>query len=221
MPRVEPFEQNVDKYEVWFEHHRPVYESELEAIRVLLPKNGEGLEVGVGTGRFAALLGIGIGIDPSPAMSKLATERGIEVRLGVGENLPYEDSHFNFVLLVTTICFLDDVPAALSEAYRVLRPGGNLLIGLVDRESPLGQIYESRKQDHVFYRDATFLSTDEVVTYMKQAGFCDFVFRQTIFQNLNDMKKADPATPGYGEGAFVVVRGTKPSVPMSRDIRDC
>ncbi|MDJ0707727.1 MAG: class I SAM-dependent methyltransferase [Leptolyngbyaceae cyanobacterium MO_188.B28] len=213
MSRFEAFEKNVDRYEAWFEHHRPAYESELEAIRALLPKNGEGLEVGVGTGRFAAPLGICKGIDPSPAMAKLASERGIEVRFGVGENLPYEDSQFDFVLLVTTTCFLDDVPAALGEAYRVLRPGGYILIGLVDRESSLGKVYEERKQNNVFYRDATFLSTDEVVTYLKQTGFCDFVFLQTIFQNLEDIKEVKPVKPCYGEGSFVVVRGTKPSVP--------
>ena len=75
MPRIESFEKNVDRYEAWFEHHRLAYESELKAIRMLLPKNGEGLEVGVGTGRFAAPLGIGVGVEPSPAMGQLARER--------------------------------------------------------------------------------------------------------------------------------------------------
>jgi SAM-dependent methyltransferase len=209
VPKVESFEQNVDRYEAWFEHHRLAYESELKAIRMLLPKSGEGLEVGVGTGRFAAPLGIGVGVEPSPAMGQLARERGIEVRFGVGENLPCDDSSFDFVLLVTTICFLDDVPSALAEAYRVLKSGGYILIGFVDRESPLGEIYESRKQDNVFYRDATFLSTDEIVTHLKQAGFCDFVFLQTIFHNLEEMKEVDSVRSGYGEGSFVVVRGTK------------
>lgn len=209
MPKVESFEKNVDRYEAWFEHYRLAYESELEAIRMLLPQSGEGLEVGVGTGRFAAPLGIGVGVEPSPAMGKLARERGIEVRFGVGENLPCEDNSFDFVLLVTTICFLDDVPSALAEAYRVLKSGGYILIGFIDRESPLGKVYESRKQDNVFYRDATFLSTDEIVTHLKQAGFCDFAFLQTIFHNLEEMKEVDGVRSGYGEGSFVVVRGTK------------
>ena len=67
VPRFESFEKNVDRYEAWFEHHRLAYESELEAIRMLLPQSGEGLEVGVGTGRFAAPLGIGVGVEPSQA----------------------------------------------------------------------------------------------------------------------------------------------------------
>ena len=210
MPRVESFENNVDKYEAWFDRNRAAYESELEAIRALLPKSGEGLEVGVGTGRFAAPLGLRVGIDPAKAMGKLAMKRGIEVRYGVGENLPCEDSSFDFVLLVTTTCFLDDVPAAFGEAYRVLKSGGCIVVGFIDRESSLGKVYEQRKQDNEFYRDATFLSVSEVVSHLKQAGFRGFVFRQTIFQNPTEMKQADPVRSGYGEGSFVVVRAKKP-----------
>jgi SAM-dependent methyltransferase len=208
--RVESFEKNVDRYEAWFDRNRSAYESELEALRALLPKSGEGLEVGVGTGRFAAPLGVRVGVDPSSAMSKVAMERGIEVHSGVGENLPCQDSSFDFVLLVTTICFLDDVPAALGEAYRVLKSGGCILVGFIDRESSLGKVYEKRKQDNEFYRDATFLSVNEVVYHLKQAGFHDFVFRQTIFQNPTEMKQPDPVRSGYGEGSFVVVRAKKP-----------
>jgi len=209
VPRVESFEKNVDKYEAWFERNRAAYESELEALRALLPKGGEGLEVGVGTGRFAAPLGVRVGVDPAKAMGKLAMERGIEVRFGVGEELPCEDSSFDFVLLVTTICFLDDVPSALGEAYRVLKSGGYIIVGFIDRESSLGNFYEQRKQENEFYRDATFLSVDEVVHYLKQVGFRDFVFCQTIFQNPTEMKQADQVRSGYGEGSFVVVRGKK------------
>jgi SAM-dependent methyltransferase len=210
VPGVESFEKNVDKYEAWFDRNRAAYASELEALRALIPKSGKGLEVGVGTGRFAAPLGIRVGVDPAKAMGKLAMERGIEVRFGVGENLPCKDSSFDFVLLVTTICFLDDVPAAFGEAYRVLTSGGSILVGFIDRESSLGKVYEKRKQDNEFYRDATFLSVDEVVRHLKQTGFRGFVFRQTIFQNPAEMKQAGPVRSGYGEGSFVVVRAKKP-----------
>lgn len=210
MGRVKSFEKNVDRYEAWFDRNQAAYQSELEALRTLLPKNGKGLEVGVGTGRFAAPLGVRVGVDPSPAMAKVAMERGIEVRFGVGENLPCKDSSFDFILLVTTICFLDDVSAALREAYRVLTAGGYILVGFINRESTLGKVYEKRKQESEFYRDATFLSVNEVVHHLKQAGFCDFVFRQTIFQNPTEMKQPDPVRSGYSDGSFVVARAKKP-----------
>jgi SAM-dependent methyltransferase len=210
MPKIQPFEQNVERYEAWFGRYPLAYASELIAVRELLPETGEGFEVGVGTGRFAAPLGVGVGVEPSRAMGKLAIERGVEVWSGTAEALPCEDTRFDYLLMVVTLCFLDDVYLSLREAYRVLRPGGHILIGFIDRISPLGRSYEKLRDQNAFYREATFFSTDEVVFYLSQAGFGEFVFRQTIFQDPTEMRKADPVTPGYGKGSFVVVRGVKP-----------
>jgi len=213
VPRIEPFEQNVERYEAWFDRYPLAYESEIRAIRELLPQSGEGLEVGVGTGRFAVPLGVRVGVEPSRAMGQLAIERGVEVKFGVGEDLPYEDGRFAYLLLIVTVCFLDDVYLSLREAYRVLQPGGFVLIGFIDRVSPLGRTYEQHREDNVFYREATFLSTEEVLFYLSQAGFGEFAFRQTIFQHPVEMKKADPVKPGYGKGSFVVVSATKLTEP--------
>ena len=45
------------------------------------------------------------------------------------ESLPFADSQFDFVLMFTTICFLDDIETAFNEVYRVLKSGGSLIIG--------------------------------------------------------------------------------------------
>ena len=60
---------------------------------------------------------------------------------GVAEVLPFSNHAFAYALCVTTICFVDDASAMLSEAYRVLKPGGGLVIGFIDRTSSLGQHY--------------------------------------------------------------------------------
>jgi SAM-dependent methyltransferase len=213
VPKIQPFEQNVERYETWFDRYPLAYASELRAIRELLPETGEGLEVGVGTGRFAAPLGVRVGVEPSRAMGKLAIERGVQVRFGVAEYLPCEDASFDYLLLVVTVCFLDDVYLSLREAYRALRPGGYILIGFIDRVSRLGRAYEKFMEDNVFYREATFFSTDEVVFYLSQVGFGELVFRQTIFQHPAEMKAIEPVKPGYGKGSFVVVRGEKLTEP--------
>jgi ubiquinone/menaquinone biosynthesis C-methylase UbiE len=161
------FENKVERYDSWFERNRPAYESEIGAIRALLQTPGRGLEVGVGTGRFAAPLGLRFGIDPAMNMGKVAKKRGVEVILGVGEKLPCKENSLDSVLMVTTVCFLDDVQAALKDAYRVLREGGNILVGFVDRESSLGKIYETHKKDNLFYKNASFLSAQEVVSQLK------------------------------------------------------
>lgn len=65
MECIEPFEKYTDRYDSWFDRHKAVYESELMALSELLVHTGTGMEVGVGTGRFAVPLGIKTGIDPS------------------------------------------------------------------------------------------------------------------------------------------------------------
>jgi len=142
-------------------------------------------------------------------MRKIAEKRGIKVIDGVAEKLPFDDSQFAFALMVTTICFLDDTKAAFNEAYRVLKPDGCFIIGFADKLSPLGRLYQQHKMKNVFYRIANFYSVDEVVSYLKETGFGNFTFVQTIFNSLTEIKDIEPIKEGYGQGSFVVIRATK------------
>jgi len=209
MPKITPFEKHVEQYEEWFAKNRWVYEAELRAVKDMIPTGGHGVEVGVGTGRFAEPLGIKIGVEPSKRMREIAQKRGLKVLDGVAEEVPFDDSQFDFVLMVTTVCFVDDIRKALLEAHRVLSHGGFLIIGFVDRNSMVGQAYLNRKEENVFYKDATFFSVDELVEIMDQAGFTDLAFKQTIFKTLSEITRDEPVKPGHGEGSFIVVRGRK------------
>lgn len=209
MTSIETFDKNVEHYEAWFVEHPLAYVSELHAVRELLPSAGTGMEVGMGTGRFAAPFGIKKGVEPSRAMAEYAEKKGLEPVPGVAEKLPFGDAEFDFCLMVTTVCFLDDMDLAFSEVCRVLKPGGAFLVGFVDRESLLGREYLKRKQGSAFYKDATFYSVDELVAHLTRAGFADFAFRQTLFTPPADMVEVDPVKEGHGEGSFVVVRGIK------------
>jgi len=209
MARIEPFEKYSEKYEDWFERNKFIYESEIQAIKELLPKVKKSIEIGVGSGKFAVPLGIKIGIDPSPRMRKIAQKRGIEVIDAVAEELPFENSQFELVLMVTTICFVDNLDLTFREIYRILKPGGYLIIGFVDRNSSLGKLYQKHKENSLFYKIATFYSTKEVVYNLSKVGFKEFDFRQTIFHGPKEIKDVGPAKEDYGEGSFVVIRARK------------
>ena len=209
MAKIEPFEQHAQQYEDWFEKNRFAYESELKAVKTLLPEGGNGMEIGVGSGRFAAPLGIKTDIEPSAKMREIARKRGIDAVDGVAEALPFDDARFDFLLMVTTICFLNDIEAALKEAHRVLRPDGCLIIGFIDKDSRLGRLYQMSKEKSVFYREATFYSVNELVVLLRRAGFGKFRFTQTIFHQPAEMKGIEAVRDGYGEGSFVAIKAGK------------
>jgi SAM-dependent methyltransferase len=209
MPKIEPFEKYTDRYEKWFERNKYVYQSEINAIRQILPDFKNGIEIGVGSGRFAEPLGIKFGIEPSGKLRKIAQSRGIEVADGTAENLAFKNCSFDLALMVTTLCFLDDEIEAFMEIYRILRYGGYFINGFVDVRSRLGRMYQKNKQNSVFYRVANFFNTEEVVELLKKTGFKDLKFRQTVFNTLDRIKKVERIEQGYGEGAFVVIRAQK------------
>lgn len=209
MPKIFPFQKYVDQYEAWFTENPWVYEAELRAVKSVFPEKGLSVEIGVGTGRFAEPLNIKIGVDPSDRMGSIAQKRGIQVLKGTAEELPLADGRFDTAIMVTIVCFLDDISKAFQEAHRILSKGGVLIVALIDRNSPLGQVYLEHKNENVFYRHATFFSVDEVVEIMAQSGFKDFSFQQTIFRNLSETDEKEPVEPGYGKGAFVVIKAKK------------
>jgi len=199
------FEKYAEEYDEWFDIHPWVYQSEVRAVKRLLPQSGKGVEIGVGTGRFSTPFDIKIGIEPSGAMAKIAKNRGITVYNAKAENLPFNDNSFDFVLMVTTICFLEDPLQALREIKRILRPTGKIIIGMLDQDSPLGREYESKKKSSKFYQNANFYSVNQVLEWLRQLEYYHFQIIQTIIKRPEDIEDMEPMKEGHGEGLFVVI----------------
>jgi ubiquinone/menaquinone biosynthesis C-methylase UbiE len=128
---------------------------------------------------------------------------------GIAEELPFADDQFDLALMVTTICFLDDIIGAFREVHRILKPARYFVAGFIDKNSLLGRLYEKQKKNNKFYRMATFYSVDEVATVLEQADFSDFRIVQTIFHPLSEIKDIEPVIDGYGRGSFVVIKAKK------------
>ena len=205
---LEAFEQHTERYEVWFENNRLAYLSELEGVKRLLPA-GRGVEIGVGTGRFAERLGIEFGIDPSLSMLKVARKRKIKVIGGIGEYLPITDNSFDFALITTTLCFLQNVEKTLKEIKRILREKGSIILAFIDKKSFLGNLYMKKKEKSPFYKFANFYSAKEVIEKLKKTGFSKPETKQTLFSFPEKLKKIDDIKEGFGNGGFVIIRMRK------------
>lgn len=209
VPKVASFQTHHQRYEAWFDKHDGVYISELLALRPFVPWVGRGLEIGVGSGRFAAPLGVQVGVDPSGAMLAYAAARGVDVVQGVAEELPFAPDSFDHAMVVTTLCFVDSPARMLAEARRVLKRRGRLVIGFIDRTSALGQHYLTHQAENVFYRDATFHSADEVERLLRQAGFLISAWAQTLEHPPSEAQTIEPLRAGCGRGGFVVAAAVR------------
>lgn len=98
---------------------------------------GEVLEIAAGTGRNLPFYPEGVrltAIELSPKMLDVARSRARELgreadlRLGDAQDLPFGDASFDTVVCTLGLCTIPDDRRAVSEAARVLRPGGRLLL---------------------------------------------------------------------------------------------
>lgn len=209
MAKTDPFDKNVEQFEKWFENNRYVYQSELKALEYFVPGKKRGVEIGIGTGLFAKPLGVEEGIEPSPAMAERAREKGLNVQIGVAEAMPFGDRSFDFALMVTTVCFLDDVEKSFFQVYRILKTGGCFIIGLIDPDSVLGKKYLKNQVKSTFFKTAEFYSVSRILQILDRTGFKNPEVIQTVFGDLKEIDSIQSFEKGYGKGGFAVIKSGK------------
>ena len=122
----------VEESHWWYIGRRRIIASFVKAIcDQVKDRRARILDVGCGTGANLVRLsdfGDAEGVDISPDALKFCSERGLNVRLGAAETLPYADQEFDLVTAFDVVEHLDDDVAGLREMRRVLRPGGRVLL---------------------------------------------------------------------------------------------
>lgn len=169
---LDVFEEYAEDYDRWFDEHRDEYLEEMARLREFVPSpDDRSIEVGAGSGRFAAPLGVPLGLEPARALARIARQRGLEVIRGVAEALPLKNGVCSLVLLVTVICYLVDPRPAFLEIRRALRPSGSLVVAFIERGGLIHRKYLQEKVKGRFLSRARFYSTREVETLLLETGF--------------------------------------------------
>lgn len=162
-------------YEAWYETvGRRADRLEKALLRRLLagfPQARSALEVGCGTGHFTRWLGTQnlhvIGLDLSSAMLQEAIRLGSPACVrGNALALPFPNSAFDLVVLITALEFIPDPVQALAEAIRVSRYG--LILGVLNRQSLL--TWRLKRSGLALWQVARFFTPAELADLARRAG---------------------------------------------------
>jgi ubiquinone/menaquinone biosynthesis C-methylase UbiE len=181
---IKGFKDISSRYDAWYElpAHRLIDAVEKRTVRGYLPKGPEGallLDMGAGTGHWMSLERAAgytvVGLDRSRAMLEVAASKtgtGRFLVQGDAHRLPLPDAVFDGVVSITTLEFVQDPPMAIREMLRCLKPGGVLVIGVLNAFSYLG--LKRRLFPGSTFRGAHFFTVGELKRLLAGAGLVSF-----------------------------------------------
>jgi SAM-dependent methyltransferase len=139
------------------------------------PASGRTLEVGCGEGRVArdlAARGHAVtGIDAAPTLvaAAAAADPAGEYRVARAEAVPFRDASFATVVAYNALMDVDDMPAAVAEAGRVLAPGGAFCVALTHPFADAGR-WEGEGDDAPFVVRGSYLAGGSREDVLERGG---------------------------------------------------
>lgn len=183
---------------------------------------GDCLEVGAGTGEISlALKRTGhhvVATDISPNMVVEIQKKGVEAHVCDAEKLPFVDNSFDTVLGAEMIYYLDHPERFLYEIYRILRPGGQLLLSSANNTT---KVYDRARAflralgiGHMYFDDKIreFVTAKRLTTMLESAGFRAVEAQKIIivpFGFLDWLNRILEHTPLKHFGIFILMKGEK------------
>jgi len=186
------FNEVASDYDQWYSTQMGRFVDEIEttcAFDLFSPEQGQNiLDVGCGTGNFSIKLAeqgaVVIGIDVSEEMLSIARTKTGALPISYKNmdlyQLEFQDNTFDAVFSMAAFEFVEFPERALSELFRVLKPGGKLLVGTIHLDSAWGRLYTSDYfQRETVFKHATFKTLEEMAAYypesLKQTKECLFL----------------------------------------------
>ncbi|MBO0869501.1 MAG: class I SAM-dependent methyltransferase [Micromonosporaceae bacterium] len=205
--------ESIDRRRIW-DQLAPRYDSAMRRTEPLLvgrdararvcrQATGDVLEVAIGTGLNLPHYPAGVrltAVDLSPAMLAIAGRRATELGLAIdlreaaAERLPFAEATFDTAVSTLSLCSVTDDGAAVAEMYRVLRPGGQLL--LLDHVAATNPILLAlqRLWERVSLRTAGDYQTRHPLSHVLRVGFTVLDSQRTRLGMVQRVRAAKPAT---------------------------
>ncbi len=228
------FDEFATDYDAWFLENQNLLYSEAKLVAYFLDAKSKIFSVGCGSGIFESILSenfnidIKYGIEPSVSMAEIARKRGMEVKIVTAEEMELLEDEYETILFNGTPSYISDLKKAFAKSYAALKSGGKIVVIDVPKESSYAIMYNLAKSlgtwEHSLLQGihpqdpyplelvkvANWRTTEEKIEMLKEAGFSDFEFAQTLTKHplYSNVVQEEPIA-GYDCGDYVAICAKK------------
>lgn len=198
------FDSEAKSYDSWYDSKLGAFVDKVEtnlALGLFKPEKGSKiLDIGCGTGNFSIKLekmgfkvvGIDISGEMLEAARKKARAEGLEIEFYEMDiySMKFQDEAFDGAISMAAFEFIKEPEKAAAEIFRVVKKGGQILIGTINRDSSWGRLYQAEYfKENTVFKYADFKGLEDLKALKKEnirdAGECLFIPPDEKEENIN------------------------------------